>query len=344
MSSKKAEDNKATVGPKGTLVNLADSNRVYDFSALISASAVASKADNDDKIKALHIPDTEIPSPLASNLSPAQVMQLRSNLVDDGNTTIGNQIGSEIWWSWKRAWDLWNNHYIEGRVNRNWVAKEWERQTESIQSWDREKRARKGARIAAASGHTQQVPTDLGPLMPILHRRIGSHKAFERASNLGRSKSTAARTTQGRPDDLSTSVLSDTRPNDPMDIDDSLDPHELSDSEAPLPPTTMPDGSSGGWYPMQDSKEYQLPEFEPDGDDPAPWFDVVDNSVWRPRRVGEKELQIDLDQSVDEFLKNSKLELDGGVDCGRAPYPVRLALNNHLKCDLMHPTGSKATH
>jgi len=63
-----------------------------------------------------------IPSPLASNITPSQLLALHNtcNTWKSGN-------GPEVWKAWKRAWDLWNNHYIEGRVNKGWVRDELER-------------------------------------------------------------------------------------------------------------------------------------------------------------------------------------------------------------------------
>lgn len=41
--------------------------------------------------------------------------------------TYGGRNGKEVWLSWKRAWDVWNNHFIDGRVDPLWVRAEWER-------------------------------------------------------------------------------------------------------------------------------------------------------------------------------------------------------------------------
>jgi hypothetical protein len=66
--------------------------------------------------------------------------------------------------------------------------------------------------------------------------------------------------------------------------------------------------------------EYQEPE--DDGFDFPEWVDALANTVWRPRRVGEKHLKIDIDLDIEEFFTRTDLEIDGGVDCGRSPYPV----------------------
>lgn len=75
---------------------------------------------------------------------------------------------------------------------------------------------------------------------------------------------------------------------------------------------------------MKDFTEYAVP----DEDDAnfQEYYDPVENSVWRPRQVGEQHVKIDMDEEPDAFLQNSQFEIDGGVDCGRSPYPVRFSL------------------
>lgn len=33
-------------------------------------------------------------------------------------------------------------------------------------------------------------------------------------------------------------------------------------------------------------------------------------------------MMVDLDEDLQDFIENSELEVDGGVDCGSSPYPV----------------------
>jgi hypothetical protein len=100
----------------------------------------------------------------------------------------------------------------------------------------------------------------------------------------------------------------------------------------PLNPQKEPDDErSGGWIPIKNFPQYRTP-VDPGLDDDEPeqiayenliWDDIVENSVWRPRRVGEKTLKIDFDDDdPEEFYKHSELNVDGGVDCGREPYPA----------------------
>lgn len=84
--------------------------------------------------------------------------------------------------------------------------------------------------------------------------------------------------------------------------------------------------SSGGYRALKDFPEFKAPPpLDPEvGDDGIVWDDLVNNSVWRPRRARERTVQIGLDVDPDEFLRNSDLERDRGVDCGRLPYPVSI--------------------
>ena len=96
-------------------------------------------------------------------------------------------------------------------------------------------------------------------------------------------------------------------------------------------PKESDDERSGGWIPMKNFPQYKEPVdpgLDPDHplqaayDDDLIWDDIIENSVWRPRRVGEKALKIYLDDDLENFLKISELNFDGGVDCGIEPYPV----------------------
>jgi hypothetical protein len=101
----------------------------------------------------------------------------------------------------------------------------------------------------------------------------------------------------------------------------------LIDQNAPVPlldasDVQAPDGSSGGFIPMKNLPEYRVPDPDPITEQYPEWHDVLQNTVWRPRRVGEKTLKIDMDRDIDELSETTDLELFGGVDCGRSPYPV----------------------
>lgn len=234
-----------SIDPIGT--SLDDASR-YDFKPFLSAPAVVERAkQGGGVIRPLHIPGSTIPSPLARDISPDQLLGLKESLVGSGPATssrTGN--GGEVWLSWKRAWDLWNNHYIHGRVNPIWVKEEFE------------KRQKQG----------QQ------------------HSAFDKAFGDGRDVET-----QGQ----------------------AADTQELDEG-----------ASSGGFQAIKDFPEFKAPPpFDPDfGDDGIVWDDLINNTVWAPRRVGEKTVKVDLDVDLDEFQRNSVLERDRGVDCGRLPYPV----------------------
>ncbi len=98
---------------------------------------------------------------------------------------------------------------------------------------------------------------------------------------------------------------------------------ELNDGPIPFPPAKhvrAKDGSSGGFKAMKD-----LPEYKDVGEnvDGPKREDALQNSVWRPKDVGEIEGKpnIRIDRKFGS-KSNPDLEVDGGVDCGRSPYPV----------------------
>ncbi|PVH82095.1 hypothetical protein DL98DRAFT_147187 [Cadophora sp. DSE1049] len=102
----------------------------YDFSPFQHAPGVAAQIRKHGAPQIADIPQTTIPSPLAPDLSPDTVAGLKRRLVGDGSVkggSRGESAGAEVWASWKRAWDLWNNHYIEGRVSPVWIREEYER-------------------------------------------------------------------------------------------------------------------------------------------------------------------------------------------------------------------------
>lgn len=221
----------------------------YDFKTFLSAPAVVQRAtDTGGAIKPLHIPGARIPSPLARDISPDQLLGLRNFLVGSGPETssrAGN--GLEIWLSWKRAWDLWNNHYITGRENHCWIKKQFEH-------------------IQKHQQQSDYFDPDVGEVQDVVMTGI--------------------------------------------DDDD--------------PSITHPKESDGGFQAIKDFPEFkEPPPFDPElGDDGIIWDDPINNSVWRPRWVGEETLNIDVDVSQEDFLRDNHLERDRGVDCGRLPYPV----------------------
>ncbi|KAH7411084.1 hypothetical protein BKA64DRAFT_704190 [Cadophora sp. MPI-SDFR-AT-0126] len=102
----------------------------YDFSPFQHAPGVAAEIRKHGGPQIVGIPQTTIPSPLAPDLSPDTVAGLKRRLVGDGSVkggSKGESAGVEVWASWTRAWDLWNNHYIEGRVSPVWIREEYER-------------------------------------------------------------------------------------------------------------------------------------------------------------------------------------------------------------------------
>lgn len=111
---------------------------VYDFTPFLPHPAVqkvAEESGNEPLI--IHIPETSVPSPFAPNIAPATIRWLHNHWCGGGGGTDPSQPssfkgsakrGRELWLSWKRAWDLWNGYYIEGRENPVWIRREYERQ------------------------------------------------------------------------------------------------------------------------------------------------------------------------------------------------------------------------
>jgi hypothetical protein len=225
----------------------------YDFGPFLSAPAVVERAkETGGVICPIRIPESSIPSPLARNLSPDQLVGLKESLVGRGpetSSSTGN--GNEIWLSWKRAWDIWNNNYIHERVNPIWVKEEFERRQRMECNDD-----------FGRDGELFDVE--------VRHWKNNGSKAGDH------------------------------------------------DSEG--------ESSSGGFRPLKDFPEFKAPPpVDPEvGDDGIIWDDLINNSVWRPRRVGETVVQVDLDVDPDKFLRGTDLERDRGVDCGRLPYPVSI--------------------
>lgn len=208
----------------------------------------------------------------------------------------GRAKGEEVWRSWKRAYDLWNGYYIEGRVNEGWVREEYEAVRKEFEDERRKK---------AVGGY-------LRPRAGII---IGSESEdwSTRAEN-GSGDGEGEGEGEGEVDDRYATFM-----------------HPVSNGMPPEPTlrtageTAKQDGSTGGFIPMKLLPEYIAPEMDESGNYPEGWEDVLANTVWRPRRTGEREGEPEV--RIDgEWGAKSECEFDGGVDCGRSPYPVRLPL------------------
>ena len=176
----------------------------------------------------------------------------------------GKEKGEEVWRAWKRAWDLWNGYFVEGRVNEGFVRGEYERTKVELE--EMRERVRRGEEMVMAGDD-----------------EVDANMPFSR------------------------SVWRGTPP-----------VPKLRDAED----VVKEDGSTGGFMPMKLLPEYCAPETDEAGHYPEEWEDVLANTVWRPRRVGEREGEVS--GGIDrEWGGKSEFEFDGGVDCGRSPYPVR---------------------
>jgi hypothetical protein len=260
---------------------------VYDLTPFLSCTTITSRLLPGEAPVPLPIPETLIASPLAANLAPATLLDIRELLTGEciegtggggrgrrvrggdgiwrgAGSEKGKEKGDEVWRAWKRAWDLWNGYFVEGRVNEGFVKGEYERIKAELEV-DRE-RIRKGEEMVLA------VDDEVDANMP-----------------------------SSRP------VWRGTPP-----------VPKLRDAEE----VVKGDGSTGGFMPMKLLPEYWAPETDEAGNYPEGWEDVLANTVWRPRRVGEREGEVSV--GIDgEWGEKSEFEFDGGVDCGRSPYPVR---------------------
>ncbi|KAH8602053.1 hypothetical protein B0O99DRAFT_735526 [Bisporella sp. PMI_857] len=260
--------------PQVSLIDITELNSrpanvglLYDFSPFHEAPAVLKKRLPDGKVHVITIPETTIPSPVADGITPTRVFNLRRELLggEKSPKLIGGDYGGngkEVWESWKRAWDLWNNHYIEGRVNPDWVCKEWAAIQDRKDRHNSQRYARKAQR---QSGDDSEEWAFLKS-PPKTEAEIGKEE------------------------------------------EDGLGPIE------------------GGFGALKSWKEYKEPCGEEEEDHhhhhlerEGEWIDALQNTVWAPRRVGEKTLNIGLD---DDFREVTNLMQRGGVDCERSPYPV----------------------
>ena len=282
--------------------------------------------------------------------------------VGEGEPKCGGN-GKEIWESWKRAWDLWNNHYIEGRVNRLWVGEEWKRREEAQREWDagRDDRRREVERKKRAAGggdggwhggfgNVLRPEHEIRRPKPALEKTALEVAAHEPPIVIG-SESPPGRVGRAQADNILDPANDPPRITTPHhgrivyvpeDSDEEMpdstchsvtivdeEPDEASDSEPPPPLTTKSDGSSAGWFPIKELPEYYEPDEEEDN--VAQWVDNLTNTVWTPRRVGEKSLQVELDRDIEFFRQKRELQVDGGVDCGRSPFPVLRPVTQYTK-------------
>jgi len=223
----------------------------YNFEPFLSAPAVVEAHRSHGSIQIVHIPESTIPSPLASNIAPQTIQELWDFLLGPQKS----KKGKEIWESWKRAWDIWNNHYIEGRVDPAWVREEYEKLKKEYEE-ERKERTERKKRLRGRG--------------TIYHRDDDSPLKMK------------------RPDQV-----------------------------------TKSNKSSAGFFAMKDLPEYFRPEI-PIGTNvrDSEVEHTIRNTVWRPRQVGETVAKIELDRDIGRFLRNNSLQVDGGVDCERSPYPV----------------------
>lgn len=483
----------------------------YDFTPFLKAKTVQETQRPFGRPQIIPIPATLIVSPLAPDISPRTVHDLKEYLLGNnaGRKPRGRLGGEELWKTWRRAWDIWNNHYIEGRESPVWIRAEYERiRKEMVAERDERRREqylrrlRRNARSRATrlapkiifakerpaptapgkifkktgrskieigeamvkrpnpgrlqemkKGETRElygqqlVPMEIvqmkrtvskdgapvkgwaqvtssrksgeqvphkdetrtlastatevettymarQPMKPTRvfesgdYQNTGGFKllTYEELTKLRHANGTQPRAQETTRNDLvqdleswvpvtessftnETTVVDqdgkfltltfrdekievlekhyewkevyddgnldeDTDANHGMadsltdkdavgpasDDDNDDDDHEPIIS-IPAPHRVIyGQNESGGFQPMKDFPEY-APPIPDDDEDDQEWMDAIDNTVWRPRLSGEKQLRIDIDESFDEFGKTA-LEIFGGVDCGRSPYPV----------------------
>lgn len=272
--------------------NSSNKKPIYDLSPFLSSTTITSLRPGEQP-DVLQIPETLIASPLAANLAPADLIDIREVLTGEsfpgargggggGNGVwkgAGSEIrdrgkgkGEEIWRAWKRAWDVWNGYYIEGRVDEGFIRKEYEEIKQALEV-QRERERVSGYRTGVEIGDEDGDDSGQGPF---------SNPVWRGTPPVPRLK----------------------------------DPEEV----------VKEDGSTGGFIPMKLLPEYRAPETDGAGNHPEGWEDVLANSVWRPRRVGEREGEGEVRVGIDgDWGGKSEFEVDGGVDCGRSPYPVRIS-------------------
>ncbi|KAF7869649.1 hypothetical protein EAF04_004433 [Stromatinia cepivora] len=500
----------------------------YDFSPFLTSPAVLHRMrENRQQIPLLSpIPSTRIPSPLAENLHPSVIKDVRDFLLGTGKYSSpyrrnysGN--GNEVWTSWKRAWDIWNNHYIDGRVNEVWVArayKQWEvyiaqqnkkgkapfegpagrkpvrrKKVEIGKPYRTESKALEQFEVSideVAQGRKEfkqrsiehlkelfkrnrdlghgyiefcealaewtrrewnrpewsqykdyknKAPEYLPLTMDYVHEelygdtkervrellgtefwqkdpKLEAHPGtieyaiavadWEQQAEVRRCRfterpnwiytyepsekledkyieSAKKRTSPAVIDefrvrmdsnrklgvgyielswqeahyninvkahegDIDPAIQELEKP-DPKDYIDKARPGKPDESAAPV---TAIDRDRGDEEEDQEDDEIDhndLPRplpIEDDGSSGVPdeddasfqeYYDPIENSIWRPIQVGEQRPKIDMDEEPDSFLKNSQFEIDGGVDCGRSPYPLLRPLYRYAQSHVGAP-------
>ncbi|KAF7886444.1 hypothetical protein EAF00_010547 [Botryotinia globosa] len=534
-----APDPKAVIDPRNKPILTVPQNKytTYDFTPFLSSPAVLHRMrENRHQIPLISpIPATRIPSPLAENLHPSVIKDVRDFLLGSGKykspyTRNYSGDGHEVWKSWKRAWDIWNNHYMEGRVNEVWVARayaEWEayikqqqkkgklpfegpagrRQhrrkkvkigkpyrteakaleqfetsiseiaqgrrewkeraiedlnaifrhnrnmgdgyiefSEALAEWQR--RNSEAPKWEDFKNYKQWAPEYLPLTMDYVRDELPLHlqarvqellgsefwkkdpkpeaqpgsieyaialAKWEELPEVRRCKLTSRPnwsetyrpaesleekyiefatkrtspavvaefkermeknkklgvgyielswqeahyniTVQAYGGELDPKIMQKPDPQDYIDkarpgksnesnrpataIDrepddgDEEDDEDFNPNDLTRPFPIEDDGSSGGFFAMKDFIEYAVPD--EDDETFQEYYDPIENSVWRPRQVGEQHVKIDMDEDLDAFLKNSQFEIDGGVDCGRSPYPLLRPLCRYAQSQVKVP-------
>ena len=232
------------------------------------------------------------------------ITRIGSPLPQGPGSSHGRSKGDEVWKSWKRAWDLWNGHYISGRVDAVWVRGEYERIKTELEE------ERKNPRETGREREEEKTPS-----VP------------------------NGNWNQAIDEEWSTDVLTG-RSNEMDDEEYVVTKHVDRTPSVPRIPLAdkvmKEDGSTGGFMPMKELPEYIAPATDASGNYPDGWEDVLANTIWWPRRTGEREVEVGIDEP---WEKESEFEFDGGVDCGRSPYPVR----SYPFCSLASPFHPRVT-
>lgn len=129
-----------------SLITRGPQSDLWDFSPFLSSPAVIGRRDLEGSLQVVNIPDSVIPSPFAPNLTPSTLVKIKEHLLGT-NDHPGPGNGKEVWESWKRAWDIWNNHYIERRVNPVYIAEEFQGLKKRFDDEDQEEESKKRAAL-----------------------------------------------------------------------------------------------------------------------------------------------------------------------------------------------------
>jgi hypothetical protein len=115
---------------------------------------IIEESSSDGSLRIVNIPESRIPSPLSREITPGTLYKLREWLVGKGKDEIsigGGKAGNglEVWKCWKRAYALWNNFYVQGRVDPEWVRDRWkEKQRQRDEEGQYKSSRRQGEDIA----------------------------------------------------------------------------------------------------------------------------------------------------------------------------------------------------